>query len=275
MNGFSGILEQVAGLTESHASAAKRDYMGPDGLLVCGQCHTPKQCRVTLGGRERVVGCLCRCAAQRRNARQEALKESQRQMYQLRMRRSAIESSMLRDARFEIAKPSALIDKAKNYVSNWDIVRENNVGLLFMGSVGMGKSYAAACICNAMLDQGVSCHMTNFGRILSMEWEERAQFLRTLGHYELLVLDDLGAERDTEFSNEIIFSVIDERYRAKKPIIVTTNLSLPEMKKPDNMAKGRIYDRLLEICGPVLCEGENFRQDGGKAVRKVLAEVLK
>ncbi len=139
----------------------------------------------------------------------------------------------------------------------------------------MGKSYAAACVCNALLDQGIPCCMTSFGRILAMDWEDRARFLSRLGRYELLVLDDLGAERDTEFSQETLFSVVDERYRAAKPLIVTTNLGLPELKHPESLAKSRVYDRLLEICGPVLCQGENFRQGKSAAARQVLAGVLK
>lgn len=107
-----------------------------------------------------------------------------------------------------------------------------------------------------------------------MEWEDRARFLSEVSRYELLVLDDFGAERNSEFADEIVFSVIDERYRAQKPLIVTTNLGLPDLKNPSSISKGRIYDRLLEICGPVLCEGENFRKANGNETRRALREVL-
>lgn len=274
MNEFDRVLEQAAAMAEAHAVQESEDYTGPDGLLVCGKCGTRKQCRVTFGGRERVVGCLCRCAEERLEEQKRQLEESQRRMRQRRLKRSAITDSMLQDARFETARPSGLISKARNYAANWGTVRENNVGLLLMGGVGVGKSYAAACICNALLEQDVSCHMTSLGRILGMDWEERARYISTLSHYELLVLDDLGAERDTEFANETVFSVIDERYRAKKPLIVTTNLGMGDLRNPENISKSRIYDRLLEICGPILCEGESFRRIGSKATRQVLSGVL-
>lgn len=274
MNGFDRVLDQAARRADVHGTPGEGDFMGPDGLLHCGQCKTPKQCRVRIGGRERVVGCLCRCAGERREEEQARLRESQRQLLRNRRRRSAIADSMLRDVSFDDAKPSPLMEKAKNYVKNWEEVLENNVGLLLIGGVGVGKSYAAACICNALLDRGVSCLMTSFGRILSMEWEDRARFLSTLGRYDLLVLDDLGAERNTDFAGETVFSVIDERYRAKKPLIVTTNLELRELKNPEGIRQARVYDRLLEICGPVLCKGESFRQSGGKVTREVLRGVL-
>ena len=50
-----------AEMAQGHSSPAEGDYIGPDGLLVCGKCGVHKQCRVTYGGRERIVGCLCRC----------------------------------------------------------------------------------------------------------------------------------------------------------------------------------------------------------------------
>ena len=50
--------------------------------------------------------------------------------------------------------------------------------------------------------------------------------------YSLLVVDDLGVERNTEYAMEQIFIVIDSRYRSKKPLIVTTNLKLEEIKNP-------------------------------------------
>lgn len=271
MNSFDRVLEEAAEKAYAHGSPG--DFMGPDGLLVCGVCGEPKQCRVTFGGRERVVGCLCDCGVRRREEEKRRLDKAQRQLRQKRARRSAITSSMLREASFASARPTPLIEKARNYAANWDAVREHNVGMLLMGKVGVGKSYAAACICNALLDRGVPCHMTGFGRILSMEWEERARFVSTLSRYELLVLDDLGVQRNSDLAKETVFNVVDERYRSRKPLIVTTNLGMGDLQNPRNISEERVFDRLLEVCGPIICEGENLRQKGGKATRQALREV--
>ncbi|MCI9553014.1 MAG: ATP-binding protein [Acutalibacter sp.] len=270
MNGFERILEQAA--EKAYAHGEPGDYLGPDGLLVCGTCGTAKQCRVTFVGRERVVGCLCGCGVRRREEEKRQAQEAQRRLRENRARRGAVASGMLREARFEAAQPTGLIAKAKNYAANWQAVREHNVGLLLMGGVGVGKSYAAACICNALLDQGVPCLMTSFGQILGMEWEERGRFVSRLSRYELLVLDDLGAQRDSPLGKETMFNVVDQRYRAKKPLIVTTNLGMGDLNNPKNINEERVFDRLLEVCGPVICEGENFRQKGGRATRRALRE---
>ena len=129
------------------------------------------------------------------------------------------------------------------------------MGLLLWGGVGTGKSFFAGCIANALLAQGVPVLMTNFAKILGavtgMYGMERQKFLSSLNTYSLLILDDLGAERNSEYALEQLFGVVDSRYQSRKPMIVTTNLTLEELKHPFDLAHERIYDRLLERCVPV------------------------
>ena len=76
-----------------------------------------------------------------------------------------------------------------------------------------------------------------------------------------LILDDFGMERGTEYGLEQVFNVIDSRYRSGKPLIVTTNLTLDDLRNPEDTAHSRIYDRLLSMCVPVRFTGDNFRQE--------------
>lgn len=261
MNGFEEILDAAAKGAEKYGPV-EGDYISPQGLLICGKCHTPKQCRVTYGTRERVVGCMCRCAQQRREEERKEQEALRMEMLKARRKKSAIQSSMLRNASFEGAQSTPTLEKARNYVKNWKMALENNIGLLLMGDVGVGKSFAAACVCNALLDQGYRCYMTSFVAVSNMEWNDRARFLSQVGEYDLLVLDDLGAQRDTESGRETVFSLVDERYRSRKPLIVTTNLGIENLRNPPNLDMRRGYDRLLEICGPIHCQGESFRAKG-------------
>ena len=59
---------------------------------------------------------------------------------------------------------------------------------------------------------------------------------------------------------EQMFFVIDSRYRSRRPMIITTNLKLAELKNPPDLAHARIYDRILERCAPILFAGKNFRR---------------
>ena len=76
----------------------------------------------------------------------------------------------------------------------------------------------------------------------------------------MLILDDFGMERGTEYGLEQVYNVVDSRYRSQKPLIVTTNLTLEELQHPEDTAHARIYDRLLEMCCPVFFTGENIRK---------------
>lgn len=122
---------------------------------------------------------------------------------------------------------------AKRYVEKFDLMKERGKGLLFFGSVGTGKTFHAACIANALIDRGYPCLVTNFARLvntLSGMYEGKQQYIDSLNKFDLLVLDDLAAERDTEYMNEIIQNIVDSRYRAGLPTIVTTNLTANELK---------------------------------------------
>ena len=84
---------------------------------------------------------------------------------------------------------------------------------------------------------------------------------------ELLILDDLGAERNTSFGKERVFDVVNKRLLTGKPMIVTTNIPLSVMQKAADLDERRIYDRVLEACVPIQFNGENFRK--GNAVENV------
>jgi DNA replication protein DnaC len=121
--------------------------------------------------------------------------------------------------------------------------------------VGTGKSFIAGCIANALLDKGVPVIMTNFARLLNkltdMYAGDRNEYIDSFKRYPLMIIDDLGIERNSEFAREQVFSIIDSRYRSQLPMIVTTNLSLKKLKNPEDMARARIYERVLERCMPV------------------------
>ena len=90
----------------------------------------------------------------------------------------------------------------------------------------------------------------------------------------LLILDDFGMERGTEYGLEQVYSVIDSRYRSRRPLIVTTNLTLQQIQNPTDTAYARIYDRLLEMCAPVRFTGGNFRRETAQAKLERLKNLM-
>ena len=162
------------------------------------------------------------------------------------------------------------MEKARRYVEQWEQIKDGNHGMILWGEVGTGKSYFAGCIANALMEREVSVCMTNFAAILNdlaASFKDRNEYISRLCSFPLLILDDFGMERGTEYGLEQVYNVIDSRYRSGKPLIVTTNLTLEELQNPEDTAHARIYDRLTEMCCPVCITGENFRK--GKAQAKM------
>lgn len=255
-------------LTKRCRAVPEKGDFERDGVLYCGKCRTPKECRVALGGTMRIVGCVCDCRNQRYKEDLERQRMEDERLRVDSLRLTGISDRGLRDCRFENAISCPLIEKCRRYAERWDDARSENVGILLWGGPGGGKTYAAACIANHLIDRGVPAMITSFPRILAAGFEERQELLRRIGRFPLLVLDDLGAERGTEMALETVFAVIDERYKSGKPLIATTNLTLEEIKDPADVAHRRIYDRVLEMCTPVLVQEADYRKN--EASRKML-----
>lgn len=151
---------------------------------------------------------------------------------------------------------------ARDYVNKWSDFASKNAGLVLWGDVGTGKTFFAACIANALVEQNVSVKMTNFSTILNDLFAEsdKNKYLDRLNDHSLLIIDDLGIERGTEYAIEQVYNVIDTRYKSGKPLIITTNLTLDELKAPVDIPHKRIYDRVLGMCVPVMFNGVNFRK---------------
>lgn len=171
------------------------------------------------------------------------------------------------------------MEQARRYVSHWEAMRQENLGLLFWGKPGNGKTFAAACIANGLLVQKsmVSVKMVTLGTVLNklpgLSAQDRDWYLKSLHSCDLLILDDFGMERQTEYGREQVFSIVDGRYLSRKPLIVTTNLSLRELKSPADMARQRIYDRILELCVPVCFDRESLRQEKARENMKRYLEL--
>lgn len=119
--------------------------------------------------------------------------------------------------------------------------------------------------------------MTNMPRLitkLAYDSEDRNYTLQRIANVALLVIDDLGVERDTTYSLEKIYEIFDTRFRAKKPLIVTTNISAKAMKDEQNAEYKRIYDRILQMCYPIAVLGESRRAKAAQQSSEFMSEFL-
>ena len=257
------------------------DYYGAVGLLYCGKCQTPKEAffakgLVLMGKNKHPVECACHKAE--REQQETAIKERKHLDLVRRLKADGFSDSAMLDWTFaNDNRHCPQMHHAHRYVEQWQTMHTENIGLLFWGGVGTGKSFLAGCIANALMAQEVPVRMTNFARILNElnnSFSGRNEVVGRLCRYPLLIIDDFGMERGTEYALEQIYSIVDSRYRSRKPLIVTTNLTLDEIRHPQDTAHARIYDRLLELCTPIACTGPSMRKDIGQAKLNLLKTLL-
>ena len=261
-NGFDDMI-----LNMTDTTPEPEDYTGKDGLLYCGKCRKPKEAYFPEGkrlfGRDRhPAECDCQRAAREKREAEEASRKHREEVERLK-RRGFTDPAMQNWTFGNDNGKCPQMKHARAYVERWEQMKAGNHGLLLWGKVGTGKSYFAGCIANALMEQEVSVCMTNFAAILNdlaASFKDRNEYISRLCSFPLLILDDFGMERGTEYGLEQVYNVIDSRYRSGRPLIVTTNLTLEDLQHPEDTAHARIYDRLIEMCSPVRFTGSNFRK---------------
>lgn len=249
------------------------DYIDADGFLCCGKCHTRRQAEITVPNVETgedvtvKVPVMCECRSREDEKRQEEERQRKEMAAILALKKQSLMDERLQDATFENFQQTQHNARAlrlcRRYAERFDDMMMKNQGLLFYGGVGTGKTFAAACIANYLLEQNCPVIMTSFVKLLETMQsfkEDDSVLLSRLNKAKLLIIDDLGAERSTDFALEKVYNIVDSRYRAKLPIILTTNLSMEEMKETSDIRYSRIYDRIFELCYPVQFTGRSWRK---------------
>ena len=216
------------------------DYYNEKGILICGKCNTPKQFEFELFGKKFKPNCLCKCATEKRDLLERQEKQAEKRDKIMNMRNVGFADKEMMNYTFDNDDAANKISTiAHNYVDHFTPTTK---GLLLYGDVGTGKTFSACCIANALIEKGYPCMATNFSRLINTlsSKKDKQEYIDSLNDYTLLVIDDFAAERDTEYMNEMVMNIIDARYRSKKPVIITTNLTDTDFKSPDDISKRRI-----------------------------------
>lgn len=243
----------------------KNEYMGEDGFMHCAECHEAVQCSVTVFGKKIVMRCICGCIK-----KQNEIYEKQKRQDEIeRNRRSCFEGSDMINWTFQNddRKNQKLSNAMCKYAEMFPEFLKEGKGLLLYGQNGTGKSYFSACVANAVIDQGRTALFTNFARIANIlqgMYEGKQEYIDGLSHYDLLILDDLGAERQSEYMQEQVFNIVNARVCSGLPMIVTTNLTLAEIGNPADFGRARIYSRVLGACMPIEISGSDRRKENCK-----------
>ena len=212
------------------------------------------------GGKERIVRVLCECDLREQREREE----------QERLRKAAERAKRLRDACFH----------GSPFLRDCTFATDPSDpgGLLLWGGVGTGKTFMASCIANAVIDLGFSAYQTDIAGIASLmesSFADRRANLDRILNRDLLLIEDLGAERCTEYMLGHVYNVIDGRYRSGKPMVITTNIPLKDIYQPSASSPWqRIFDRITERCYPIEFTGASRRRSKAALMRRSMEERL-
>lgn len=273
------IMAPVLGINAALGKPSEGDYRDDDGLLVCGNCHTRRQKVITVPAtpdfpeRKLTVFCQCKCRQAADQAEEERKRKIEEEDNAKKLLRELRGQSLMDDRlvghtfdKIEMTPENSRNYKfGRKYAELFDVMLERNQGLLLYGPVGTGKTMTAASIANFLLNKGVPVVITSFIKILKAMDNDRGdadtnRLVTNLVRCKLLIIDDLGTERNTGYALEKVYDIIDSRYRAELPIILTTNLTLEEMKQEEDPRYKRIYDRIFEMCFPMEFTGLSWRK---------------
>ncbi|MBS6476089.1 MAG: ATP-binding protein [Clostridiales bacterium] len=271
---MENIFDEMAAKAAERIKAEQGDYY-KNGVLHCGKCRSAKEVLLERNGKSRRQGVLCKCESERRDARYE--EESRIKLIEERRERCFAEERMKRWIFANDDGTNAeLSNTAQKYVENFERMKADGKGLLLFGRCGTGKTFAAACIANALIDRSYRCLVTSFPRIGNeiMQTDSKQEYIDKLNRFDLLIIDDLESERNTEYMGEIVQNVIESRYGAGLPLIVTTNLTAEELKTASDIRRQRVYSRLFDMCLPVEVKGKDRRRERLKDDFKIYKDIL-
>ncbi len=258
-------LEKIMIEDVEFAYDSEKEYI-KDGHAYCKVCHERKDGDVMeFFGNKMILRVACKCD---REIEQQK-KRREKQMEIERLKRTCFNSMREWSYTFENyeGEENQSLMIAKNFVEDYEKMKKENIGLLFYGSVGSEKTYLACSIANSLIEQyQISVKIRNFAQIInelqksSFDFDKNA-YIESLVNTSVLILDDLGIERDTSYAKEQVYNIVNSRYLKQKPTIFTTNLSYDTIQNcKDSVEYQRIYSRIIEMCIPVMVVGEDFRK---------------
>lgn len=235
----------------------------------CKQTITQKELQIPMGPRRGewiIANYGCKCAdiklaekskQLRRRLKSEKLKEK--------FNYYSLLNGSLQKATLENYEPTnSDLAKAKQDIKTYIDTFDGSKNLLLHGNYGTGKSHLSVAITKKLMEQGKECLFLSLPKLLTKikdtynnKGVTEEELLSVIEQVDLLVLDDLGAEHNTDWAVSKVFEILDDR--SGKSTIYTTNLNSKELRERFNE---RNFSRLMENTQIIMMNGKDYRRKG-------------
>lgn len=273
-------MKQIGETMENSLESKELDFE----LKTCPKCGESINKQVKIFNRNLVVPVNCKCKREENRRKELEEKNKKKQLRLEQIINNSLMDKRFRNSTFETwdftKGTKKMYNIGEKYVEKFPEIKKKSIGLLMYGEPGNGKTFTTACIANALIRKMIPATCVSVNALLDRLKDTYNRFgnegedtiIRSLCNADLLIIDDLGTEQNTDWSITRIYNILDNRYRNGLPLIITTNLPLREL---ENRYNKRTYDRILEMCTPIKNDGESIRVEKAKEKTKILKELLK
>lgn len=256
------------------------EYINPaDGLVWCKRCHTPRQVRKSYGiyTLSPLVPCTCQLAEWEKERQERKAEEFRR--YTETLREKGLGWKALQDYRFENDRRqnSVIMGYMRKLADHFDELPAS--GFLLWGSHGTGKTFAAACMANALIDRGIPVIMDTFSDmanvLAAMVPSDQQLYLKNIFGKRLVCIDDFSIGGESPLILRAKRMIMGRWAKSSHPSIITTSYSISRLKNPENDVEKDFFSILLNGSVPIMCQGPDLHKGEFEVRMKKVENLLK
>ena len=241
-------------------------------LETCSKCGTNKYKEIEILNNKMLVKIQCPCEEAEQLEALKNLANIQKEVMMAKCKNISIVDKKAFSETFDRAilkdkKTKEMMNLGEQYCLNFEKVMKKNTNLYIYGETGVGKSYLSNCIYNylskkyTVLMINIPLYLISLQTGYSKNDPRETEILKILESVDLLIIDDLAREQITEWNLEKLMNIIEKRMGIQKPILISSNLSLENLKhKYSKFDKfNRLQDRIKGSCADIRYEGKSKR----------------